>query len=66
MCRQNKTKKGASGYEKLVKCFTVDAAKSQQNAASLKREIYPHLQTKLVVMEVSMIVAWGISLSQKL
>ena len=57
ICRQNKTKKGGSGYEKLVKYVTVNAAKYLQNAALVKREIYPHLQIELVVMEVSMIIA---------
>lgn len=57
ICRQNKTKKGGTGHEKLGKYITVDVAKSLQNAASIKREIYSHLETELVVMEISMIDA---------
>ena len=50
-------KKCGSGYGKLVKCVPLDAAKPLQNAPSVKQEIYPNLQTELVVMDVSMIVA---------
>ena len=34
-----------------MKYVNVDAAKSLQNAASVRREIYPHVPIELVAME---------------
>ena len=57
ICCKNKTKKSDSGYEKLIKCVTSDAAANLQAACSTKKELYPNLYTELVGLELAVIVA---------
>ena len=57
ICQKNKTRKCGSGFEKLVKCVTTDAATALQFACSNKREECKHLFTELAGLEVPVIVA---------
>ena len=57
ICKKNKSKKDNSGYEKLTKLLSKDAASNLKDACTNKKEMFHDLHVEFVGQNISAIVA---------